>query len=242
MKKQIDIHQTSLNIDLWIEIKHQKQNRKNDLKNYSSYFLNHQTSLDNLIKLTYDITDKDFEYFYAYILEQEHYENIKVLWGENDNGVDIKAEKDGKVYLIQCKQWADLSIDIQKVGMIYTRMYHEKYTYKDSIIRIVTTSFFDKFSREFLNWNNIEFIDNKKLLQLCEEKWYLKDEKWKDIRIWIYKKRLENLKNLKSQLEFEMKREARNHIPQSKRLQVGFTKSSESLDYYWKLFQYWDLV
>jgi len=52
----------------------QKTKRKKFLRETKrTYFSDKQTSLDNLIQLTYDITDKDFEYLYAHILEEQGY-------------------------------------------------------------------------------------------------------------------------------------------------------------------------
>ncbi len=242
-----DKNQLYLDIGLQIAVKKKDRIKKlHDQKTYFSY-PKHQLSLENLIKITYDITDKDFEYFYAYILEQEWYDSVHVLGGENDNGVDIIAKKDGTTYLIQCKQWSDLSIDIKRVGQIYTRMYHEKFIHEYSILRIVTTSYFDQLATEFLNWNSVEFVDNIKLIKFCEDHNYFTENKWKEIRIKIYQKRLEWLRdndilNIKEFLKNKRINEAKNHISPEYRKTVWFVNSRESIIYRNKLFQYWNLV
>lgn len=66
-----DKNQTQLQIlDIGEAIAVQKFKRERELNAKSKrFFAKEQTSLENLIKLTYDITDKDFEYFYAEILK-----------------------------------------------------------------------------------------------------------------------------------------------------------------------------
>lgn len=135
-----NINQTQL--DLWIQLEIQKIKRKKFLKDTKkTYFSDKQTSLDNLIKLTYDITDKDFEYFYAHILEKQGHTNVVVNWWMNDWWVDIEAHKDGRLYFIQCKQWANEYIDIKKAGEYYATIWERKKQNPDAIFCYVTTSY-----------------------------------------------------------------------------------------------------
>ena len=45
----------------------------------------------------------NFEYFCADILSMDGYVDIEVTKASQDNGVDIKAKKNGKTYIVQCK-------------------------------------------------------------------------------------------------------------------------------------------
>jgi hypothetical protein len=72
MKKFIqNIHQTVIPFDeaIW-RIDGIKAKRREALLNETNYFQYNPTKLDFLLKITYDITDKDFEYLCKYILQE----------------------------------------------------------------------------------------------------------------------------------------------------------------------------
>lgn len=50
----------------------------------TSFFRNHPEYIELLLRITYELTDKDFEYFVAYILKNEGFVNIDVQGGYDD--------------------------------------------------------------------------------------------------------------------------------------------------------------
>lgn len=227
-----DINQTQL--DLWIQLELQKSKRKRFLKDTKrTYFSNNQTSLDNLIKLTYDITDKDFEYFYAHILEEQGYSRVTVRWGMNDWWVDIQAYKDGNWYFIQCKQWANEYVDIKKAWEYFATIWKKKQQYPDAIFRYVTTSYLHSEAIDFFKGNEIDYIDNIPLIKLCEKMRVFDADKWKSIRLVIYQKRMKKLSgdwynNAKEVLRQDCLREFRNHLSENIRYKTLWTYSEKS--------------
>lgn len=236
MTKQVDINQTSL--DLGIQLEKQKTKRIHFLKTTKkTYFSDKQTSLDNLIKLTYDITDKDFEYFYAHILEKQGYTNVIVNWWMNDWWVDIEAHKDGKLYFIQCKQWANGYIDIKKAGEYYATIWERKKQNPDAIFCYVTTSYLHYKVIDFFKGHDIKYMDNIPLIRLCEKMKVFDTDNWNKIRASIYQKRIEKLKkdwfknNTKEILRQNCLREFRNHLSENIRYKplLTYSKGNESI-------------
>lgn len=69
MEKRVNLNQTSLDFGaLNLELENKKEGVRRRHGKKHTLFCSTQTSLNSLIKLTYDITDKDFEYLYAYIM------------------------------------------------------------------------------------------------------------------------------------------------------------------------------
>jgi hypothetical protein len=44
----------------------------------TAYFRNHPDYIDFLLRLTYELTDKDFEYFVAYLLKKDNFTDIDI--------------------------------------------------------------------------------------------------------------------------------------------------------------------
>ena len=245
MRKVNNQNQLTIGIEIWEEIENQKATRRKRLT--KTVFDRNQLSFDDLDLVTFDISCKDFEFFYAYILQQEWYTDIKV--SENDRDmVDIRAKKDKKNYLIQCKQWTSKDISVQQVAEMYSKMYHEYYKNKENtIMQIITTSYFDKYAWEFLEGNCIEWVNNIQLIQLCEKWGYFNNEKWMDIKVDIYKRRLNRLKG--TMLERKQSLWQLRYYELLKHTRNGwdwlhfYTKSPKSQDFLKNhFFQYWDLV
>lgn len=244
MRKFVDKNQTSLGIEVWEAIDARKQHRKTQLKEKSKrYFAakENQLTLDNLIKLTYDITDKDFEYFYAELLEQQWYNKVKVIGWYDDKWVDVRAYKDGIWHFIQCKQWSSLDLSLEQAWVFYTKMHAKIKQYPRAKFSIVTTSYFDAWAKEFLLDHSIECIDNIWLMKLCDSfNIFGSEEKWQEIRMTIYRKRLEKMRdeiNPKQKLKDELKEEIIHHLPENMRLKRLSFSSQKSKSYVSEFFQ-----
>lgn len=245
MSRIQDKNQLYLNIEIGEEIEKQKVERRIKLK--KTKFDRNQLSFDDLDRITLEITYKDFEFFYAYILSKQWFKDIDVSKDDMDM-VDIRAKKDWKIYLIQCKQWMNKNISVQQVAEMYSKMYHEYYEKRNNtIMQIITTSYFDKFAQEFLEWNKIEWINNIKLIEMCEKWDYFNDDRWKEIKIDIYKKRLERLKwtmtERKQSLRHLRYQELLKHTRNGWQWFHFHTKSQKSKDFLKNhFFQHWNLV
>lgn len=249
MRKFIDKNQTSLNIEVWEAIEERKEYRKTKLKEKSKrYFAvkQNQLTLDNLIKLTYDITDKDFEYFYEELLKMQWYKATKVIGWYDDKWVDVRAYKDGIWHFIQCKQWSSVNLSLEQAWVFYAKMYAIIKQYPRAKFSIVTTSYFDSWAKEFLLDHGIECIDNIWLMKLCDSfNIFDSEEKWHDIRMTIYRKRLEKIRddiNPKQKLKDELKKEIIHHLPEDMRLWKLSFASSKSKSYVNEFFQIVDAL
>ena len=81
----------------------------------------------------------DFEYYCADLLAANGFVDVKVTRSSGDYGVDIRAEKDGVTYAIQCKRYT---------GLVGIKAVQEAYSGKDYYDRMVgavlTNQYFTK--------------------------------------------------------------------------------------------------
>lgn len=71
-------------------LEEQKRKREEELIRETKYFREHDEEREFLLRLTFDITDKDFEYFTEYLmLEFYKLEKYKVTGGLHDGGEDV---------------------------------------------------------------------------------------------------------------------------------------------------------
>jgi hypothetical protein len=164
---------------MWI-VEGSKKKREEELIRETKYFRDHDAERDFLLRITFDITDKDFEYFCEYVLKEYFgLEEYRVTGGYNDKGQDItwKDEK-GKLYSIQCKQWATLKVTPAHIGEYLGQTYEIRRDNPDTKFVYVTTGFLTKRSRAFLSENNVEYIHNVKLVRIAKKLGLMKEEKW----------------------------------------------------------------
>lgn len=245
MSNQLQFH------EIFEEIDFLKRKRKEWLLK-TGFYRNKPDYVEFLLKITYDLTDKDFEYFVAYILKNEWYISIDVQWGYDDGGADVVAKKNGQEFLVQCKQWASPYITMKRAWEFYGTIYPLKKKNPKAIIAYVTTSFMDDEVQEFFHDNHIDgTISNGKLLESCRELWLFTEEWWKKMIQFIQQQRILKLRNaLQKSLPVESElrklqnqriRELQHHLNpsmQNKYINLGTVRFSRSLSF----FQYWDLV
>lgn len=203
-----------------------------------------------LLKITYDLTDKDFEYFVAYMLKNEWYTSINVQWGYDDGGSDIVAMKNWQEYLIQCKQWASPYITMKRAWEFYGTIYPLKKKHPKATIAYVTTSYMNEEVLDFFHDHYINgTISNGKLLDSCKELGLFTENGWKKMIQYIKQQRILKLRNELQKsipIESELKKlqnqrifELRNHLkPSMQNKYINLAK----VDFSWSFFQYWDLV
>lgn len=101
-----------------------------------------------------------FEHISASILTKQGYDKVKVTRQSNDKGIDIICEKDGLLYVAQCKRYSAAvgSPDMQKFIGAMQNARADKGLF-------ITTSIFTKDATVMANENNIELVDKFKLAE-----------------------------------------------------------------------------
>ncbi len=207
-----------------------------------------------LIKITYDLTDKDFEYFVAILLEADWY-ITKVQGGFNDGWVDIIATKDWHTLAIQCKQWSKAHVTKKDAGTFLGSVDTEKQKHPDKIFAYVTTSYVLPEAETFLINHGIEWvISNLKLVRESKKLWFFTEEWWKKLILNIRQRRFKDLskksqlsfeswyENLKKELRSARLSELRHHLPRDIRNKKSIISPIQHWSFLVSFFQYWDLV
>ncbi len=233
-----------------LEILEEKKQKRIRLLRWKSGFNEDQILF--LLKITFDLTDKDFEYLIAYLLEKEWY--VTSTFEKYHKGIDVEASRNGKTLYIQCKQLSNAYITEQKAGafcwlvnkMINVAKPSDSFYY-------VTTSHVTPDAAEVFARDGIKTISNRELLEKCKKQWLFTDTWWKDLIYYIREKRVQevikyrkigasNYEEIKKSLREQRINEFKHHLP----LSVRNSKSSISyFEHQWFLkvfFKYWDLA
>lgn len=248
-KVKQDINQTVIPFDeaIW-RIDGIKAQRKEMLQNETIYFRDKPKELDFLLKITYDITDKDFEYLCKYILEKwEHYSKLQVLKDDYARGEDIEGYDDKCLPCsIQCKQWSDLNIDIKKVGEYFAQTFEIREKNPKKSFTYITTSYINESAQRFLKKYGIRYIHNTELVKICKKIGLLDEVKWSEFISNLKNDRLMKLRDSINQSQFDNLKEARlheltHHLPKymhPEKIIISWSHIKKDHPF----FQYWDLV
>lgn len=118
------------------------------------YSENIATDIDNM-------EGHQFEYFCADVLRRNGYENVYVTKGSGDQGVDIRAERDGIKYAIQCKRYNNL-VGNSAVQEVCTG----KEFYGCHVGIVMSNNYFTKSAHELADKTGVVLWDRNKLLEL----------------------------------------------------------------------------
>lgn len=101
-----------------------------------------------------------FEHISASVMAKQGYEKVKVTRQSNDKGIDIICEKDGLLYVAQCKRYAATvgSPDMQKFIGAMQNARADRGVF-------ITTSTFTREASIMANENNVELVDKYKLAE-----------------------------------------------------------------------------
>lgn len=103
---------------------------------------------------------REFEWTVGEAFRLQGYVVSETGGGGPDGGIDLTLRKEGKTYLVQCKQRRTGSVDVPTVreiaGVLADRRAHGAF--------IVTSGQFTPAAREFAARNNIELLDRDGLL------------------------------------------------------------------------------
>ncbi len=204
-----------------LEILEKNKQKRYKLLNWKSGFTELQIFF--LLKITYDLTDKDFEYLVAYLLEKEWYSVS--TFGKYHKWIDVEARRNGKILNIQCKQFAKAYITDKQAwafcGQISKML---KSANKNESFYYLTTSYITPDAREVFARDGIKIISNKELLEKCQKRWLFAEEGWKELITYIRKKRVDeliknrklgisNYEEIKKSLRTQRINEFKHHFP-----------------------------
>jgi len=210
--------------------------------------------VDFLLRLTFDLTDQDFEYLVAILLERDGFE-VKNNGGWYDKGVDIVARKDGRTYHVQCKQWAKSYINRKDVGAFYGSVSEHIQKNPDAIFAYVTTSYVLPDAEKFLIDHGVHgIISNAKLLQECRKQGFFSENGWEKLIGEIRTRRMKQIfhssqkriltgyDEVKVELRRRRLRELKNHLPLHLRFKPSVINPVAHQAFLQRFFLYWDLL
>lgn len=233
-----------------IEILEEKKQKRHRLLSWKSGFNEEQILF--LLKITFDLTDKDFEYLVAYLLEKEWY--TVSTFDKFHKWIDVEARRNEKILHIQCKQFSNAYITDKKAGAFYGQVSKLiQSANKNESFYYLTTSYITPDAREIFARDNIKMISNKELLEKCEKQWLFTDAGWKELIVYIREKRVQELvknrkvgvssyEEIKKSLRTQRINEFKHHLPPSMRNSKSSISYLEHHKFLNSFFQYWDLV
>lgn len=115
------------------------------------------------IKHIHELSSKYFEIFTGIILGKMGFYGIKVTGKSHDEGVDLEAYQNNKLFVIQCKRYKNTvgRPDIQKLFGVMTD--------KKADGHLFTTGKFPKTAKEFSKGKSIELVDGERLIEICKQ-------------------------------------------------------------------------
>lgn len=127
-----------------------------------SRMLETQASVETLREIPW----KRFEDLIAEAYRRQGYKVEENFGAGADGGVDLRLGRDGKVTLVQCKQWpSGRPLSVQKVRELYGVMHAEK----ASGAKFVATTTFTSEAVNFAQDKPIELVDGSQLLVLLRD-------------------------------------------------------------------------
>jgi restriction system protein len=120
--------------------------------------LDKQNSIESIRSLSW----KQFEELLAEAYRRKGYRVAENTSGGADGGIDLRLERNGNSYLVQCKQWKSIKVGVNIVREMYGVMTHEK---ADGVI-IVTSGLFTEEARTFASGKPIDLIEGQQLVEM----------------------------------------------------------------------------
>jgi HJR/Mrr/RecB family endonuclease len=111
------------------------------------------------------MTGSQFEEFVENIYSKLGYKT-EITGMAGDGGVDVKAQKDGKTYLIQCKDWNVNKANPDNVSRLHSAVHREK---ADGGIFVAVGGFTTQARAEFDKIPEIELIDGQGIIDLYKQ-------------------------------------------------------------------------
>ncbi|SHI02108.1 restriction endonuclease [Desulfofustis glycolicus] len=138
--------------------------------------------MQNVIEDLYNLTPQEFERLCAHLLVYYGYENIKLVGGVNDQGVDITCEKNGSSVVVQVKHLRKISF--QTIQKVLKQILSSNYTFDE--ILLITSSSVNQVSRKRLIQSfpdlQLTILDYDEITSKLQEKNELEQEELKAAR------------------------------------------------------------
>ena len=119
-----------------------------------------QTSLESLRNISW----KQFEFLVAEAYRRQWYQVEYSLGRGADGGVDLTLRRDGRMSLVQCKQWKVFSVGAPVIREMFGLLTAEK---ADEAI-IVTSGNFTRDAQDFAAGKPVRLVDGPQLLALVQ--------------------------------------------------------------------------
>ncbi|MHB8880432.1 MAG: restriction endonuclease [Thermodesulfovibrionales bacterium] len=120
--------------------------------------LERQESVDTVRSLKW----KEFEELVGETYRQQGYAVYENAGAGPDGGVDLTLRKDGEVILVQCKQWRNSKVGVDKVR----ELYGVQVAHKADRSVLMTSGFFTQEARNFASDKPIDLVEGGQLLEL----------------------------------------------------------------------------
>jgi restriction system protein len=131
--------------------KHRKRNQ----------LIKQQSSIDNLRETSWS----DFEVLVGEAFRRKGFAVQENMLGGADGGIDLTLRKDGKLHIVQCKQWRS-----SKVGVSIVReMFGVMTASNAESVYVVSSGHFTKDAITFAQGLPIELINGEQLLELIAD-------------------------------------------------------------------------
>jgi restriction system protein len=117
-----------------------------------------QTSLDSLTALSW----KEFELLVGEAFRRQGYSVTETGLGGADGGIDLVLRKEGRIEIVQCKQWKRRSVDVATVREMWGLASH----HSADRVKIVCIGSFTRDAERFAAGKPIDLLSGQKLLDL----------------------------------------------------------------------------
>lgn len=123
-----------------------------------SKHLDRQSSIDSIRSQSW----KEFEELLAEAYRRKGYRVAENTYGGADGGIDLRLERNGNRYLVQCKQWKSSKVGVNIVREMYGVMTHEK---ADGVI-IVSSGMFTEEAKTFASGKPVDLVEGHQLIEM----------------------------------------------------------------------------
>ena len=142
-----------------------------------------EDSIFTLLSFMFELSSKWFEIYVAeYFKDILHFDTSKVTWWYKDKWIDIKAEKDGIFYAIQCKKYGASHVTQKDILDFVENIKDLKVKYKNKIrFYFITTSWVNRYAKKVAEQNWIIIRGYKDILHMNKKlpiNDFIKKNKW----------------------------------------------------------------
>ena len=120
--------------------------------------LDAQSGIESIRSLSW----KQFEELVAEAYRRDGYSVRENQKAGADGGVDVRLQKDGKLHLVQCKQWKSQKVGVSVVREMFGIMVAEG----AATVSVLTSGYFTQESKNFAEGKPIDLVDGPALSKL----------------------------------------------------------------------------